>query len=79
MLEIKNLCKTYKSKGNVITKALDNVSIKFPQQGMVFLLGKSGSGKSTLLNLCGGLSKPMEYAADRPGFIRKNNHRRILL
>lgn len=58
MLEIKNLCKTYKSKGNVITKALDNVSIKFPQQGMVFLLGKSGSGKSTLLNLCGGLDTP---------------------
>lgn len=55
MLEIKNLSKTYKSKGNVITKALDNVSIKFPDTGMVFLLGKSGSGKSTLLNLCGGL------------------------
>ncbi len=58
MLEIKNLSKTYKSKGNVITKALDNVSIKFPQKGMVFLLGKSGSGKSTLLNLCGGLDTP---------------------
>lgn len=58
MLEIKNLCKTYKTKGNVITKALDNVSITFPQTGMVFLLGKSGSGKSTLLNLCGGLDTP---------------------
>lgn len=58
MLEIKSLCKTYKTKGNVITKALDNVSITFPQTGMVFLLGKSGSGKSTLLNLCGGLDTP---------------------
>ena len=55
MLEIRNLTKTYKTKNNVITKALDNVSIKFPDTGMVFLLGKSGSGKSTLLNLCGGL------------------------
>ena len=55
MLEIKHLTKTYKSKGNVVTKALNDVSIKFPDTGMVFLLGKSGSGKSTLLNLCGGL------------------------
>ncbi len=44
MLEIKNLTKIYKTKGNAITKALDNVSIKFPDKGMVFLLGKSGSG-----------------------------------
>ena len=48
--------KTYNVKGN-ITKALDDVSIKFPETGMVFLLGKSGSGKSTLLNVCGGLDK----------------------
>lgn len=60
MLEIKNLTKIYKTKGNAITKALDNVSIKFPDKGMVFLLGKSGSGKSTLLNLCGGLDTPTD-------------------
>ena len=54
MIEVKNLFKTYNVKGN-ITKALDDVSIKFPETGMVFLLGKSGSGKSTLLNVCGGL------------------------
>ncbi len=56
MIEVKNLCKTYNVKGN-ITKALDDVSIKFPETGMVFLLGKSGSGKSTLLNIIGGLDK----------------------
>ena len=39
-------------------RALDDVSIRFPETGMVFLLGKSGSGKSTLLNLCGGLDSP---------------------
>ncbi len=55
MLEVKNLVKTYISKGSVITKALDDVSIKFPNTGMIFLLGKSGSGKSTLLNVCGEL------------------------
>ena len=58
MLSIKNLTKIYKIKGGNDTVALDNVSIEFPEKGMVFLLGKSGSGKSTLLNLIGGLDFP---------------------
>ena len=57
MLQIKNLKKEYRTKGGVITKALDDVSITFPEKGLVFLLGKSGSGKSTLLNVVGGLDK----------------------
>lgn len=57
MLEVKNLKKTYTTKKGVETKALDDVSIQFPEKGLVFLLGKSGSGKSTLLNLCGGLDR----------------------
>ncbi|MBO5938269.1 MAG: ABC transporter ATP-binding protein/permease [Clostridia bacterium] len=55
MLEIKNLTKIYRSKTGESVKALDNVSISFPETGMVFILGKSGSGKSTLLNVMGGL------------------------
>lgn len=55
MLEIKNLTKIYRPKRGVPVKALDNVSLKFPDKGMVFILGKSGSGKSTLLNVLGGL------------------------
>jgi ABC-type glutathione transport system ATPase component len=43
MLEIRNLSKEYQTRGNVV-KALDNISISFPETGMVFLLGKSGSG-----------------------------------
>ena len=58
MLEIKNLKKIYKTKGGQEVRALDDVSVKFPETGMVFLLGKSGSGKSTLLNVTGGLDKP---------------------
>lgn len=57
MLETKHLSKIYKPKKGVPVKALDDVSICFPDTGMVFLLGKSGSGKSTLLNLLGGLDK----------------------
>lgn len=60
MLQVKNLTKIYKTKGGVTVKALDNVTVDFPETGMVFLLGKSGSGKSTLLNVCGGLDSPTE-------------------
>ena len=55
MLEIKNIVKIYRSKTGEEVRALDGVSIQFPESGMVFLLGKSGSGKSTLLNVIGGL------------------------
>ncbi len=55
MLEIRNITKTYRSKKGESVRALDNISIQFPESGMVFLLGKSGSGKSTLLNVIGGL------------------------
>ena len=57
MLIVKNLKKTYKTKGGVEVHALDDVSVTFPENGMVFLLGKSGSGKSTLLNMIGGLDR----------------------
>ncbi len=57
MLETKGLVKIYRPKKGVPVKALDGVSIRFPDRGMVFLLGKSGCGKSTLLNLLGGLDK----------------------
>ncbi len=55
MLETRNLTKIYTPKKGVPVTALGNVSLLFPNSGMVFLLGKSGSGKSTLLNLLGGL------------------------
>lgn len=58
MLEVLNLTKIYKSKKGTDVHALDGVSLRFPEKGMVFLLGKSGSGKSTLLNVCGGLDSP---------------------
>ena len=58
MLEVSHLSKIYKTKGGEDVRALDDVSVLFPEMGMVFLLGKSGSGKSTLLNVCGGLDNP---------------------
>ncbi len=57
MIETKELTKIYRPKKGVPVTALDKISLRFPDKGMVFLLGKSGSGKSTLLNLLGGLDK----------------------
>lgn len=59
MLELKNVTKVYTGKGGAV-KALDDVSLRFPEKGLVFLLGKSGSGKSTLLHIAGGLDSPTE-------------------
>ncbi len=55
MLETKDLVKIYVPAKGVPVTALNKISLKFPEKGMVFLLGKSGSGKSTLLNVLGGL------------------------
>ena len=57
MLETRDLVKVYKPKKGVPVTALNGISLKFPETGMVFLLGKSGSGKSTLLNVLGGLDR----------------------
>lgn len=57
MLEVRHLYKVYKPKKGVPVEALRDISLQFPDHGMVFLLGKSGSGKSTLLNLLGGLDR----------------------
>lgn len=57
MLELKNISRYYEQKKGPTVRALDDVSLKFNDKGMVFVLGKSGSGKSTLLNVIGGLDK----------------------
>ena len=41
MLEVRNLKKVYKTKNGADVNALDGVSLRFPETGMVFLLGKS--------------------------------------
>ena len=57
MFQIKNLSKEYRSKSGIKTKALDNINLKLPNNGLIALVGKSGSGKSTFLNVLGGLDK----------------------
>lgn len=55
MLELMNVYKSYQTKDNHQVEALKDVSLKFKNTGLYFILGKSGCGKSTLLNLIAGL------------------------
>ncbi len=57
MIEVKNVGKIYKTKASDVV-ALDSVFLRFPDKGLIFILGSSGSGKTTLLNILGLLDKP---------------------
>ena len=59
MLQTKNLTKIYKKKRKQ-TVALEDVTLNFGDNGLIFIVGKSGCGKSTLLNLLGGLIRPTD-------------------
>ncbi len=56
MLQIKNIVKQYKT-GDLVQKALNDVSLSFRENEFVAILGPSGSGKTTLLNIIGGLDR----------------------
>jgi putative ABC transport system permease protein len=56
MLQITNICKTYRT-GSLVQKALDDVSLNLRENEFVAILGPSGSGKTTLLNIIGGLDR----------------------
>ncbi len=57
MIRLNKINKYYQS-GNESIHAIKDLSITFPDKGLVFILGQSGCGKSTLLNMLGGLDKP---------------------
>ena len=52
-----NVSKTY-GKGNLLVKALDNVSLEIVKGDYLAVMGASGSGKSTAMNILGCLDRP---------------------
>ncbi|AMC94340.1 sulfate ABC transporter ATP-binding protein [Erysipelothrix larvae] len=56
MLWLKDIKKAYKV-GDIVTVALDGITVAFRDQEFVSVLGKSGSGKTTALNIIGGLDR----------------------
>ena len=56
MLQIQHICKEYRT-GNLVQKALDDVSLNLRDNEFVAILGPSGSGKTTLRNIIGGLDR----------------------
>ncbi|WP_287823644.1 ABC transporter ATP-binding protein [Clostridium sp.] len=55
-IELKNVKKSY-TVGEVVIKAVDDVSFSIDKGEFVIVLGASGAGKSTILNLLGGMDQ----------------------
>ena len=51
-MKINNLTKIYKTEYELV-KALNDMTLEFPQKGLIFIVGVSGSGKSTLAKKLG--------------------------
>ena len=58
LLELRNVCKTYRSEGGGPLEVLRNVNHTMVRGESMAVLGPSGCGKSTLLNLIGTLDQP---------------------
>ena len=53
-IEVKKINKTYKM-GEVLIKAIEDISFEIEKGELVVILGPSGAGKTTVLNILGGM------------------------
>jgi putative ABC transport system ATP-binding protein len=58
MIQVKNLCKSYKKENAQTVKALDDISFQIHKGEFVAIVGPSGSGKTTLMNIIGLIDVP---------------------
>ena len=59
IVEIKNLTKTYGTRG-FQTKVLKGIDLMIFQHDFIAIMGPSGSGKTTLLNILSTIDKPTQ-------------------
>jgi len=75
ILTCEDLHKHYGQADNLI-RAVDGISVEFPQGQFCAITGASGSGKSTLLHMLGGLEYPtsgtVEYRGEKLFSYREN-------
>ncbi len=57
-LSLENISVIYNESSSMKKVALDNISIDFPEEKIIGVIGRTGSGKSTLAMLLNGLLKP---------------------
>ena len=57
-IAVSHVSKVFSSTGYERLQVLDDITLHFPAQSVVAILGASGCGKSTLLNIISGLIKP---------------------
>lgn len=60
MINLNKIKKVYNLGQNNECVALQNITIDFPNKGLVLLEGESGSGKTTLLNIIAGIDNATE-------------------
>ena len=60
MIRVQALRKSFKEKGSSEYEAIREISLVFPNKGLVSVLGPSGCGKTTFLNLLSLLDVPSE-------------------
>lgn len=58
MIEVKNMCKTFRKDNSIEVNAVNNVNLKIGRGEFVAIVGPSGSGKSSLMNILGLLDSP---------------------
>lgn len=67
MIKVNHLEKYFNRRQKNEIHVLNDISVEFPEKGLVVLLGASGSGKTTLLNVLGGLDKVQSGVIDFGG------------
>lgn len=63
MIRIENISKVYEKP--VRCAALRDISLVFPDTGLVVVAGESGSGKTTLVNILSGLDTPTSGSVEK--------------